>query len=266
MTEQAAEFAVNIIWVLVLLTTLSVTSAPSLLRLFDYGLRNTQDVSKPKQRPVAASHLLPALPSKAGWTVMYVVAIASSLCGIAFTASKTGSLSSVPLAQHLFLAQASRRLFETRRVSRMTPRPLNPLVLTSAIVFYVMAGASIALASARPCRSARQTAAAVALFAAASATQAHAHFKLATVRPVHGKYGVPRGGLFEYVCCPHYTAEIAVYFSFLALSPGLPTLLLLSFVACNLSVTAVGTRRWYYATFPPAHLPNKWKAILPLLL
>lgn len=58
------------------------------------------------------------------------------------------------------------------------------------------------------------TYACLATFVVAGLTQSYYHWCLARVKGLGGnlgKYGVPRGGLFEYVACPHYLCEIIVY-------------------------------------------------------
>jgi hypothetical protein len=56
-----------------------------------------------------------------------------------------------------------------------------------------------------------------------------------------------------------------VYASLLCLCPGRLTLLMLTFVASNLAVSAGQTRVWYAKTFAPELLPIGRKAMLPFL-
>jgi hypothetical protein len=88
-------------------------------------------------------------------------------------------------------------------------------------------------------------------------------------------YSVPRGGLFEYVCCPHYTSELIIYISFMcsitydAISShpirfaGLFTMFI--WVLSNLSVTAKRSLLYYKNSHPSSAIPNDWRCILPFV-
>mmetsp|Transcript_24985 Transcript_24985/g.38643 ORF Transcript_24985/g.38643 Transcript_24985/m.38643 type:complete len:344 (-) Transcript_24985:60-1091(-) len=112
------------------------------------------------------------------------------------------------------------------------------------------------------------------------------------------KYHIPRGGLFHYVSCPHYFAEILIYASFLLLlrDIGSASLLLLPaewncgpslslceswwqalnslkgwkaealllWVTTNLSVSAWNSHSWYLSTFQGSYPQNR-KALIPFV-
>ena len=113
------------------------------------------------------------------------------------------------------------------------------------------------------------------------------------------KYHIPRGGLFQYVSCPHYLAEILIYTSFLLLLRDIdsrsllllpaewncgPSLLLcestwwqalnslkvwkagalLLWVTTNLSVSAWNSHSWYLDTFQESYPENR-KALIPFV-
>lgn len=56
-----------------------------------------------------------------------------------------------------------------------------------------------------------------------SSTQFAAHAALASIRSKPGsggQFGVPTGSAFEWLTCPHYSAEILIYGSFILVSGG----------------------------------------------
>jgi 3-oxo-5-alpha-steroid 4-dehydrogenase 3 len=86
-------------------------------------------------------------------------------------------------------------------------------------------------------------------------------------------YSLPVGGWFRFVTCPHYLAEILIYFAFAILlemqreqsTHRFRHFFLLGWVATNLTVSALRNHDWY-----TKHIPNHTqlgrKAIVPLLL
>lgn len=258
--------ALLVFWTGGVLLIFGLTHSPPFAALFDYGCRAKRN-SVSQSTSLASLLKLPTFSAQTSWTLMYVVGVLSAACGIRFAFFKTGSWTAVPLISYMYLIQTSRRLVETRYVCRMTPRPLNAFVLYFGVMYYVLAALSITLAAsvAFP-PSVWQAVGSVVLFVAASIVQTHSHYALANAKPLVGKYGVPRGGLFEYVCCPHYTAEVLIYASFLTVCPRILTGMVLLFVCANLSVTATGTFKWYRETFDDSALPPRRKAIVPFVL
>lgn len=84
---------------------------------------------------------------------------------------------------------------------------------------------------------------------------------------VQQKYFLPKGFLFDYVCCPHYFAEILVYFSLWFVSPQSPPLVcLLLWVISNLSIESGIQMNWYIYFFGKSlEFPNNWKRIFPYI-
>lgn len=71
--------------------------------------------------------------------------------------------------------------------------------------------------------------------------------------PEEQGYMIPRGGLFDLVACPHFLAEIVVYFSFCCAFGvvGNPMLLsLFVFVLVNQVLAAKLNYDWYCKNFP----------------
>lgn len=84
---------------------------------------------------------------------------------------------------------------------------------------------------------------------------------------VNYEHAIPRGGLFEYVSCPHYLMEIVIYLAFLLIG-GPRHLTLLSvvvFVITNQLVAGYLTHRWYRTHFGTLY-PLQRKAVVPFLL
>lgn len=99
-----------------------------------------------------------------------------------------------------------------------------------------------------------------AIFTSGSVLQSFFHHHLSTLV----KYTLPTLGLFRYVACPHYFAEIIIYLALLPVTPRelqRTILLLLLWVAVNLSASAEQTIQFYRKKFsnPPPH------AIIPYL-
>lgn len=102
------------------------------------------------------------------------------------------------------------------------------------------------------------------------------------------RYRVLHRGMFAYVACPHYTAEVLIYASMVTLAVSLrplahaasssdgaaaaaavrPALLMFAFVLANLTHAARRTRHWYMhgAPFRRGEYPPSRKAIVPRLL
>lgn len=102
------------------------------------------------------------------------------------------------------------------------------------------------------------------------------------------RYPLPQGGFFEHAICPHYTAEICIYFGLFVAQMGLTTVLgppssttcvdhhpvmsrlggimLVVWVAANLCVTGLRTKGWYLQMYPHAHRVRYTAAVIPYVL
>ena len=64
-------------------------------------------------------------------------------------------------------------------------------------------------------------------------------------------YSFPKEGMFVYIACPHYLAEIGIYFSFYILAPmKISMIMMLLWVICNLAIVADIQHKWYEKHFP----------------
>lgn len=76
---------------------------------------------------------------------------------------------------------------------------------------------------------------------------------------------IPRGGMFEYVSCPHYLAEIIIYLGLYIMSHlDTSMLLLLTWTAVNQTFAAILSHKWYHEQFKNAY-PKHRRALVPYL-
>lgn len=81
-----------------------------------------------------------------------------------------------------------------------------------------------------------------------------------------GDYTLPNQGLFKYVVCPHYFAEILIYLSFLIFYRHSPAVYMcFIWVVTNLSVFADENYRFYTARYPEDMKKLRVKRIIPFL-
>lgn len=79
------------------------------------------------------------------------------------------------------------------------------------------------------------------------------------------EYVIPCGDWFSRVSCPHYLAELVIYFGMLVATGGsdIPVWFLYLFVITNLSFAAVQTHKWYLQKFED--YPRSRYAIVPFV-
>ena len=90
------------------------------------------------------------------------------------------------------------------------------------------------------------------------------HKALADLRKDSLEYKIPRGGLFEYVVCPHYLFEIVAWLGIFLLSRHLGAFLVLAFIIAYLSARSLRTLAWYRERFK--EFPANRKGIIPFIL
>lgn len=80
------------------------------------------------------------------------------------------------------------------------------------------------------------------------------------------RYPLPRGWGFEYCCCPHYFAEILIYFSLLCLEHHSFTMFLtFLWVLSNLSVVAYQQYWWYLEHYVEEIEERKLRILFPFV-
>ena len=106
------------------------------------------------------------------------------------------------------------------------------------------------------------------LFLIASYSQNHCNRILDTMKReqmVTKRYKVPRGFLFDYVCCPHYLCEIIVYLClWLMDTTSMDMFLIFAWVVSNQVVVADFQYQFYREKEGEA-IPSNWKRILPFV-
>lgn len=90
------------------------------------------------------------------------------------------------------------------------------------------------------------------------------HKLLADLRKDSLDYFIPKGGLFEYVVCPHYLFEILIWLGIALLSRHLMAWLILLFIVMYLTTRSWRALKWYHEKFKD--FPKDRKGILPFVL
>jgi protein-S-isoprenylcysteine O-methyltransferase Ste14 len=78
-----------------------------------------------------------------------------------------------------------------------------------------------------------------------------------------GKYIIPRGGIFQWISCPHYFGEILEWSGWALLTWSLPGLAFAIFTFANLAPRALAHHRWYKEHFND--YPSSRKALIPFI-
>ena len=108
------------------------------------------------------------------------------------------------------------------------------------------------------------------IFATVEQGMAHEHLRRLKTRLGGSGYELPTARWFQYVSCPHYTAEILIYWSLYSLSikdtilwyPA--SLGVLVWVVCDLTVSAYRQHRWYTSQYS-SKIPANWKRLVPFV-
>lgn len=111
-----------------------------------------------------------------------------------------------------------------------------------------------------------------AIFLWAFYVQFDSHLRMASLRKnssgnvVTLKHKIPRGGMFEYVSCPHYMAEIALYCALTVVlgAPNTTWWLMMSWNFTNQVAVSFLSHNWYLENFPT--YPRSRKALIPFVL
>jgi hypothetical protein len=102
------------------------------------------------------------------------------------------------------------------------------------------------------------------LFVVGFVIHAHADARLLALKRRGEGYVIPRGGLFELVCQPNYFGELVEWCGFAIATWSLPGLAFAVYTFANLAPRALSHRRWYRERF--ADFPEKRRAIIPFVL
>ncbi|CDW59989.1 Steroid dh domain containing protein [Trichuris trichiura] len=175
----------------------------------------------------------------------------------------------------LFFAQALRRFFESAFLSVYSDTKMNIFHYLLGIIHYVMVPCSILIEGPSLTTLKRLTLMqwfGVALFVWASLKQHECFRILSAMRRGYSgdvlthSHGIPHGGWFDYVACPHFFFEIIIYIS-IWLCQNLkwntwPFVVI--FVTVNQMIAASITREWYIRKFPEVY-PTERTALIPYI-
>ncbi|EOY10527.1 3-oxo-5-alpha-steroid 4-dehydrogenase [Theobroma cacao] len=90
------------------------------------------------------------------------------------------------------------------------------------------------------------------------------HYLLSKLRGNGAKeYKIPKGGLFDFVTCPHYLFEVLVFWGFAFISQTLNSFSFALGTTFYLMGRSYATRRWYLSKFED--FPEKVKAMIPFV-
>lgn len=172
---------------------------------------------------------------------------------------------------HLF-----RRLYECQYVHILSREPMhlfNVILVWSYYAFAPLALHFDLLNSNNPETSYVLKWVALGLFVIGNIVQMHSHYILRRLRDEakdtrsRQRYFIPKGGLFEYVSCPHYLGEILIYSSFLLFTnfTEVGPIMVFTFVSVTLISQALKAHRWYHFKFHEVY-PAHRTAIVPYVL
>lgn len=103
------------------------------------------------------------------------------------------------------------------------------------------------------------------LFFAGEIVNLYHHFLLRKLRTSDSlSYQIPQGGLFKYINCPHYLAEIVSWIGIAILSKYIISFGVISIISAYLIARSFNTTKWYKNHFP--NYPLERKSIIPYLL
>ncbi|MCJ1462287.1 hypothetical protein MMC07_000887 [Pseudocyphellaria aurata] len=192
------------------------------------------------------------------------------------TPRRSMSVDQVFWAWFLMSVQGLRRFLESLADTKASTSEMFLAHWLLGLTFYMAMGVAIWIEGAEALLSVKlpfhsitltapslRTLLSLSLFTLASVVQHDCHAYLASLP----KYTLPMRQPFQYLICPHYTAECLIYLSlaFLAAPDGSlfnrTILTALMFVSINLSVTASTTMAWYAQKFGEEKVAGRWKML-----
>ena len=106
------------------------------------------------------------------------------------------------------------------------------------------------------------------LFLIASFSQNYCHRILDGMKRNQGKsktYKVPRGFLFEFVCCPHYLCEVMVYLCLWLMNPASMEMFLIFVWVLSNHIVVADFQFEFYQRRATTSLPPHWKRLVPFI-
>ena len=145
------------------------------------------------------------------------------------------------LANYLIFMHSFRRLNESLFITKFSPRKMHIINLAAGLLFYVMVPMTLAVSY----KPVKHPFIIIISAIALNIMQFICHLTLSKLK----KYSIPKGFLFEYSASPHYFIEVILYFLYAITAPSFITLLMVIFVAFNLTHNAFLSYSWYENKF-----------------
>ena len=272
------EHLIFTIWMVFTALALAVGSFPVLREISSHGKRASSDKEDKKNDLNMTQFLMYTLKPmlrvpKRFFLHFYILGAAASAVIIAICLQKRRKFTEmIPLI--IFLLHTWRRLWECIYITEFGVSTMHICGYLAGIAHYILVPISCLSINIRR-SSQEQLYFALMLFAIASIEQSRIHYMLFRVKRTTLSimkpnaiflYDVPRGAWFNYVCCPHYSAEILIYFSLYMLDfQSYSSFGLFCWVTCNLSVVSRQQLKWYTDKFLH-RCPHNWKSIIPYIL
>jgi len=202
------------------------------------------------------------IPSRVGMFWLYFIPFGS---GLLF--SLPVFISGKPLGALLcgmILLHFGKRWLEALFLHKYSGK-INLFNLLAIMAFYSLVAGGLCYLSQWPAASPAEpnTATGLGLFVLGISGNLYHHQLLAQLRRPPTGYAIPRGGLFEYVVCPHYLFEIITWLGMALVAQHLFAWMSLLGMTGYLVARSHKTLQWYRATFP--NFPAARKALLPFL-
>ncbi|KAI1414654.1 hypothetical protein F5Y13DRAFT_13163 [Hypoxylon sp. FL1857] len=293
----------QLFYVLAAATVLAIAATPESIqdRLTQYGARSSAAGASEEKKGKQASNgpltsivswvtsvgkvphswfihfYIVSLSCSAFWAVQFLRhgTILEFIVGNQASSERTSmTINQVILSWLLMSLQGARRFYEYVAVMRPSSSKMWFIHWLLGIAYYFCTNISIWIEGANSIQySERRSFDAEALplnvifgaimFLASWSMQYRCHSYLSRLK----KYSLPDDGLFQYLVCPHYTCECALYLSLaLVAAPkgqlyNRTLICAVLFVAVNLGVTANGTKKWYAEKFGHEKVQGKWSMI-----
>jgi 3-oxo-5-alpha-steroid 4-dehydrogenase len=168
------------------------------------------------------------------------------LIGIMMTLSIMVVISELRITLILFLVHCGRRLYECVYITCYSESQMHLFGYCCGVMHYILT--PLTLAGVRnDSVSSVSFVCAVLLFAIGNIEQYRVHATLYREKLLKLKRRrLPLGYWFNFVCCPHYTAEILIYFCFVLLNTSdIALLAMFLWVSSNLAVVSDFQYKWY---------------------
>jgi hypothetical protein len=272
---------ISTVWVSFLLFYLAKFFNSTLDQYLTYGKHNTHkgETSTSKEKSLLqkcwdALVVTPIVHEAYVYLLAYMFAwMFNGLCWWFFVFSREGLFTYKIFIFAAYQTHLTRRVLECLFVHKSTDKFVPLVLFLAVLLFYSLSCLTISTSCAFSLPNNITILAVlrmiigISLFAIGNYHQHKAHVILANLRSTNAikQYFIPYGDWFEYVSCPHYLAEILLYFSMMIMVPSSINMWgLWSFVTINLTSTGINTHAWYKNKFGNEY--PKRRAVFPFVL